>query len=83
MAAASKSAVAEKPNMLGSRRSLARTTTGIVKAMTTETENDFAHRADRLYAARRRLRRRKRPRHRFGIAEIVQFLNDPSRVAHA
>ena len=47
--------------------------------MTTETENDFAHRADRLYAARSALVGTKPPRHRFGVAEIVQFLSDPSR----
>jgi hypothetical protein len=47
--------------------------------MTTETENDFAHRADRLYAARSALAETKRPRLRFGIAEIVQFINDPTR----
>jgi hypothetical protein len=48
--------------------------------MTTETDNDFARRVDRLYAARSALAETKRPRHRFGVAEIVQFLNDPSRV---
>jgi len=47
--------------------------------MTTDAENDLAHRADRLYAARSALAETERPRHRFGIAEIVQFLNDPSR----
>jgi hypothetical protein len=47
--------------------------------MTTETENDFAHRADRLYAARSALADTKPPRLRFGVAEIVQFLGDPSR----
>ncbi len=47
--------------------------------MTTETENDLARRADRLYAARSALAEAKRPRHRFGLAEIVQFLGDPSR----
>ena len=47
--------------------------------MTIETENDFAHRADQLYAARSAVAETKRPRHRFGVAEIVQFLNDPSR----
>lgn len=66
--------------MLGSRRSLLiKPTTGVVKTMTTETENDFARRADQLYAARSALADTKRPRHRFGVAEIVQFLNDPSR----
>jgi hypothetical protein len=57
----------------------AKPTTGVVKAMTIETENDIAHRADQLYAARSALAETKRPRHRFGVAEIVQFLNDPSR----
>jgi hypothetical protein len=52
-------------------------TTGIVKTMTTE--NDFARRADQLYAARSALADTKRQRQRFGIVEIVQFLNDPSR----
>jgi hypothetical protein len=47
--------------------------------MATETENDFAHRVDRLYAARTALTETKPPRHRFGIAEIVQFLSDPAR----
>jgi hypothetical protein len=47
--------------------------------MTTETESDFAHRVDQLYAARSALADTKRPQRRFGIAEIVQFLNDPSR----
>jgi hypothetical protein len=47
--------------------------------MTTESENDIARRADRLYAARTALAETDRPRRRFGVAEIVQFLNDPSR----
>ena len=47
--------------------------------MTTDAENDLADRADRLYAARTALAETGRPRHRFGIAEIVQFLGDPSR----
>ena len=47
--------------------------------MATETENDFVHRVDRLYAARTALTETKPPRHRFGIAEIVQFLSDPAR----
>jgi hypothetical protein len=47
--------------------------------MTTEAENDLAHRADRLYAARSVLAEARPPRHRFGVAEIVQFLNDPVR----
>jgi len=66
--------------MLGSRRSLlTKPVTGVVKTMTTETENDLARRADRLYAARSALAETKRPRHRFGVAEIVQFLSDPCR----
>jgi hypothetical protein len=48
--------------------------------MTIETENDIARRADRLYVARSVLAEAERPRHRFGVAEIVQFLNDPSRM---
>jgi len=47
--------------------------------MATDTENDIARRADQLFVARSAVADAKRPRHRFGIAEIVQFLNDPSR----
>jgi hypothetical protein len=47
--------------------------------MTIETENDAAHRAEQLYAARSALAETKPLRHRFGVAEIGQFLNDPSR----
>jgi hypothetical protein len=47
--------------------------------MTTETENDIIQRADRLFAARSALAETKRPQRRFGVAEIVQFLSDPSR----
>ena len=47
--------------------------------MTIDSDNDFADRADRLYAARTALAEAARPRLRFGVAEIVQFLNDPSR----
>lgn len=46
--------------------------------MTTDTD-DIAQRADRLYAARSALAAAKPPRHRFGIAEIMHFLDDPSR----
>jgi hypothetical protein len=46
--------------------------------MTTDTD-DIARRADQLYAARSALAEAKRPARRLGIAEIVQFLNDPSR----
>jgi hypothetical protein len=49
-----------------------------IKAMTTDTD-DIARRADQLYAARSALADAKRPTRRFGVAEIVQFLNDPSR----
>ena len=41
--------------------------------------DDIARRADQLYAARTALAEAKRPAHRFGVAEIVQFLSDPSR----
>ncbi len=47
--------------------------------MTTETENDFARRADQLYAARSAVADTTRPRRRFGVAEIVHFLSDPAR----
>ena len=47
--------------------------------MTIETEDDFVHRADQLYAARSAVAETKSLRHRFGVAEIVQFLNDPAR----
>ena len=47
--------------------------------MSTETEDDIVHRADQLYVARSALAATKRPRQRLGVAEIVQFLNDPSR----
>jgi hypothetical protein len=50
-----------------------------MKAMTTEADNDLADRADRLYAARAALAEAKPLRLRFGIAEILQFLNDPTR----
>jgi hypothetical protein len=46
--------------------------------MTTDTD-DIARRADQLYAARSALAETRRPARRFGVAEIVQFLNDPSR----
>jgi hypothetical protein len=47
--------------------------------MTAESENDLARRADRLYAARSAVADTRPARRRFGVAEIVQFLNDPSR----
>jgi hypothetical protein len=49
-----------------------------MQAMTADTE-DIARRADKLYAARSALAEATRPTRRFGIAEIVQFLSDPSR----
>ncbi len=49
-----------------------------MQAMTADTD-DIARRADQLYAARSALAEAKRPTRRFGVAEIVQFLNDPSR----
>jgi hypothetical protein len=49
-----------------------------MQAMTTDTD-DIAHRADQLFAARSALAEARRPTRRLGIAEIVQFLNDPSR----
>jgi hypothetical protein len=50
--------------------------------MTADTD-DIARRADQLYAARSALAEAKRPTRRFGVAEIVQFLNDPSRALTA
>jgi hypothetical protein len=50
----------------------------VIQAMTADTD-DIARRADQLYAARSALAEAKRPARRFGVAEIVQFLNDPSR----
>jgi hypothetical protein len=47
--------------------------------MATETDNDIARRADRLFVGRSALADTKPLRHRFGVAEIVQFLNDPAR----
>lgn len=41
--------------------------------------DDIARRADQLYAARSALAEAKRTTRRFGIAEIVQFLSDPTR----
>src|SRR5215831_12245943 len=49
-----------------------------MQAMTADTD-DIAHRADQLYAARSALAEARRPARRFGVAEIVQFLNDPTR----
>jgi hypothetical protein len=49
-----------------------------MQAMTTDTD-EIARRADQLYAARSALAETKRTARRFGIAEIVRFLNDPSR----
>ena len=41
--------------------------------------DDIALRADKLYAARSALAETERPTRRLGVAEIVQFLNDPRR----
>jgi hypothetical protein len=41
--------------------------------------DDIAGRTDRLYAARSALAKAGRPTRQFGVAEIAQFLNDPSR----
>ena len=49
-----------------------------MQAMTTDTD-EIARRADQLYAARSALADTGRTARRFGIAEIVRFLNDPSR----
>ena len=67
--------------MLGSREvaALIKPATGGCDDMTADTENELASRAEQLYAARSALADTKAPRHRFGMAEIVQFLNDPSR----
>ncbi|HEY1543188.1 MAG TPA: hypothetical protein VGG01_12325 [Xanthobacteraceae bacterium] len=45
--------------------------------MTTDTD-DVARHADQLYAARSALAEAKPPTRRFGVAEIVRFLSDPS-----
>jgi len=47
--------------------------------MMTDSDHDIADRADRLYAARTALSETRRPKHRFGVAEIIGFLNDPNR----
>jgi hypothetical protein len=65
--------------MLGDPQVAARNTDRGYQAMTTDTNDEIARRADRLYAARSAVAEAKRPAHRFGIAEIVQFLDDPSR----
>src|ERR1700692_4427840 len=41
--------------------------------------DDLALRAAKLYAARSALAETERPTRRLGVAEIVQFLNDPRR----
>src|SRR5262249_54927778 len=43
----------------------------------TDHTDDITRRADKLYAARTGLAETKRSMRRFGIGEIVQFLNDP------
>jgi hypothetical protein len=45
----------------------------------TDHDEDIARRADQLYAARAAMEDRSRPAPRMGIAEIMQFLNDPGR----
>jgi hypothetical protein len=49
----------------------------------TADSDDIARHADQLYAARSALAEAKRPTRRFGVAEIVQFLSDPSRALTA
>ena len=49
-----------------------------LQAMTAD-DDEIARNADRLYAARSAMVDTRRPRHRLGIAEIMHFLNDPSR----
>lgn len=41
--------------------------------------DDIARRADELYAARSAMAEAGQPRRRIGLAEIVQYLNDPAR----
>src|ERR1700760_342270 len=68
-----------KPLMIGWPNGLVRESNDRAKkAMSTDTENDLTRRADQLYAARSALAA-ARPRRRMGLAEIVQFLGDPSR----
>jgi hypothetical protein len=56
------------------------TAIGVAEAMTGGGEDDdIAPRADRLYAARSALAEAQPATGRLGIAEIVQFLNDPER----
>ncbi len=45
----------------------------------TDFDNDIVARADRLNAARSALAEASPPERRLGIADIVQFLNDPGR----
>ena len=42
-------------------------------------DNDIGMRADELYAARTALAEAQQPTRRFGVAEIVRFLEDPER----
>jgi hypothetical protein len=42
-------------------------------------DNDIARRTDELYAARSALAETQQPTRRFGVAEIVRFLQDPAR----
>jgi len=45
----------------------------------TDDNEELASRADKLFAARSALAETERPARRFGVAEIVRFLNDPMR----
>ena len=47
--------------------------------MATKAEDDLADRADRLYAARAAMAEAQPARRRLGVAEIIQFINDPKR----
>jgi hypothetical protein len=61
-------------------RSTSSTAIGVAEAMTRGGEDDdIAPRADKLYAARSALAEAQPATRRLGIAEIVQFLNDPER----
>jgi hypothetical protein len=46
---------------------------------TADQADDIARRADELYAARAAMEGRSRSAPRMGVAEIMQFLNDPAR----
>jgi hypothetical protein len=56
------------------------TAIGATEAMNAADHNDdVALRAEKLFAARSALAETERPARRAGVAEIVQFLNDPGR----